>query len=71
MAQQLSEIIERVKSWSAERQEDVARLIESMEKSGTDTYRLTDEERLLVDEGFASSIVSDHEMDKFWKRHRI
>jgi hypothetical protein len=53
----LAEIIERVKRWPALRQEDVVRVIERMEEIGTDTYRLSDEERQLIDEGFASPLV--------------
>jgi hypothetical protein len=67
----ISEIMERVKTWPAWRQEDVARVIERMEATGTKRYRLSDEERELIDEGLASPIVSDKEMEKFWKRHRV
>ena len=70
MMQQLSEILKRMKHWPAERQEDAARLLEAMEQSGTDVYDLSEDERRLVDEGLASSIVPDHEMEKFWRRHR-
>ena len=45
MTQQLIEIIERVKTWPAWRQHDVARMIEAMEESGTEVYHLSDEER--------------------------
>ena len=71
MTQQLIELIERVKSWPDERQQDVARMIEAMEESGTAVYQLSDEERSLVDEGLASSVVSDEDMEKFWNRHRV
>ena len=70
MTQQLMELIEQVKTWPIERQEDVARVIEQMAESGTETYQLTDEERRLIQEGLASPVVSDHEMEKFWKRHQ-
>ena len=70
MTQQLMELIEQVKTWPVERQEDVARVIEQMAESGTETYQLTDEERLLFQEGLSSPVVPDHEMEKFWKRHR-
>lgn len=65
------ELIERVKTWPAQRQDDVARVIERMEESGTEIYRLSDDERRLVDEGLASPIVSDDEMEKFWNRHHV
>ena len=67
----ISELMERVKTWPAQRQEDVARVIERMEANGTETYHLSDEERRLVDEGLASPVVSGEDMEKFWNRHRI
>ena len=75
MSQQLTKLIERVKTWPAWRQHDVARMIEAMEESGTEVYRLSDEERLLVDEGLDQAnrgqFVSDDDMEKFWNRHRV
>jgi hypothetical protein len=75
MSQQLAELIKRVKTWPAWRQQDVARMIEAMEESGTEVYRLSDEERLLVDEGLDQAnrgqFVSDDDMEKFWNRHRV
>ena len=71
MTKELSEIIERVKTWPAERQEDAAHMLKAMERSGTETYQLSDEERRLIDEGLASPVVSDEDMEKFWNRHRI
>ena len=71
MTNQLIEIIERVKTWPEERQQDVVHVIEAMEESGTGVYPLSDEERRLVDEGLASEVVSETEMNKFWTRHRV
>ena len=75
MTQQLTKLIERVKTWPAWRQHDVARMIEAMEESGTEVYRLSDEERLLVDEGLDQAnrgqFVSDDDIEKFWNRHRV
>jgi len=69
MTQQLIEIIERVKSWPAWRQDDAAYLLEMMEESGTRLYRLSDEERLAVREGFESDVVSDAALKAFRNRH--
>ena len=48
-------------------------MIEAMEESGTEVYHLSDEERLLVDEGLDQAkrgqFVSDEDMEKFWNRH--
>jgi hypothetical protein len=71
MTKDLQEIIERVKAWPAWRQADAAHLLEAMERSGTEIYQVTDEERRLIDEGFASPVVTEEEMEKFWNRHRV
>ena len=50
-------------------------MIEAMEESGTEVYHLSDEERLLVDEGLEQAkrgqFVADADMEKFWNRHRV
>jgi predicted transcriptional regulator len=50
-------------------------MIEAMEESGTEVYQLSDEERLLVDEGLDQAkrgqFVPDEDMEKFWNRHRV
>jgi hypothetical protein len=75
MATQLTKLIERVKTWPTWRQQDVARMIEAMEESGTEVYPLSDEERLLVDEGLEQAkrgqFVPDEDMEKFWNRNRV
>jgi hypothetical protein len=70
MTQQLVEIIERVKTWPAWRQDDAAYLLEMMEETGTKIYRLSDEERLAVHEGLDSDVVSDAELVTFRNRHK-
>jgi hypothetical protein len=46
-----------------------------MEDSGTEVYQLSDEERLLVDDGLDQAnrgqFVSDDDMGKFWNRPRV
>ena len=70
MTQELSEIIKRVKTWPAWRQEDAAYLLEMMEESGTTIYRLSDEERDAVREGLESPVVSDADLKAFRNRHK-
>jgi hypothetical protein len=41
---QVKEILDRVLSWPAERQADVARVVELMEQQDASRYRLTDEQ---------------------------
>jgi len=69
MTQQLMELIERVKRWPEWRQDDAAYLLELMEESGTNIYRLSDEERDAVRKGLDSDVVSDAELEAFRRRH--
>ncbi len=71
MTKQLAELIERVKRWPEQRQEDLARAIERMEAAGTNIHQLSDDERRLIDDGLATPLVREAEMDKFWDRHRV
>jgi hypothetical protein len=41
---QVKEILDRVLTWPAERQADVARVVELMEEQDASPYRLTDEQ---------------------------
>ena len=75
MTKQLQELMERVKKWPQWRQRDVVHLLQRMEKSGTEIYHLSDEERELIDEGLEQAdrgeFVSDENMQKFWNRHHV
>ena len=74
MIKVLEQAIEKVKTLSEERQQYAARVLEQIAEAGDGVYRLTDEERRLVREGVADleagRIVSDADMDAFWRRHR-
>ena len=71
MTRRLQEVLDRVKRWPTHRQEDIARVIERMEEVGVEAYRLSDNERGLIDEGLVTELVSDEDMEKFWNRHRV
>ena len=71
MTQQFLDIIERVKNWPVERQDDAAYLLEMMEEGGTDVYHLSDEERAAVREGLASPVATDAELKAFRNRAQI
>jgi hypothetical protein len=74
MIKSLEDILERVKSWPKERQDDAARVLEALEQSGTEIYRLTDDERAAVEIGLEQAkrgeFVSDADMEAFWNRKR-
>ena len=73
MIKVLEEAIEKVKTLSEERQRYAAHVLEQI-ASTDEVYRLTHEERRLVREGLADldagRIVSDADMEAFWRRHR-
>ena len=74
MIKVLEEAIEKVKTLSEERQRYAAHVLEQIAGAGDDVYRLSDEERRLVREGIADleagRIVSDADMEAFWRRNR-
>jgi hypothetical protein len=70
MTKIIDEVVQRVKKWPEWRQEDAAQLLEMLEESGTDIYRLSDEERIAVRQGLASRIVSDEELKAFRSRYK-
>jgi hypothetical protein len=74
MIKVLEDAIEKVKALSEERQRYAARVLEQIAEAGDEAYRLDDEERRLVGEGIADldagRVVSDADMEAFWRRHR-
>jgi predicted transcriptional regulator len=73
MIKVLEDAIEKVKTLSEERQRYAARVLEQIAGAGDDVYRLSDQERRLVREGIADldagRVVSDADMEAFWRRH--
>lgn len=74
MIKVLEDAIEKVKTLSEERQRYAAQVLEQIAEAGNEVYRLSMEERRLTREGIADldagRIVSDADMDAFWRRHR-
>jgi hypothetical protein len=74
MIKMLEDAIKKVKGLSEERQRYAAQVLEQIAEAGDDVYPLSEEERRLVREGIADldagRIVSDCDMDAFWRRHR-
>ena len=70
----LEDAIEKVKALSEERQRYAARVLEQIAEAGDEVYRLDEEERGLVRDGIADldagRVVSDADMEAFWRRHR-
>ena len=70
----LEQVLERVKSWPEQRQQEAARVLEAMEQSGTTPYQLSEDERAMVEIGLDQAkrgeFVSDTDMAAFWDRNR-
>ncbi len=75
MIKALEDAIEKARALPPDRQIDAADALERIVAASRDICVLSDEERALVEEGLvdldAGNIVPDHEMAKFWARHRI
>lgn len=73
MIKLLEDAIEKIKTLSEERQRYAAHVLEQIAESGDGVYELSEDERRAVREGLADldagRIVSDADMDAFWRRH--
>jgi hypothetical protein len=72
-AKNLEELMERVRHWSKERQQDAAEVLLEMERQDTSGYRLTDAQaqevariQLEIREGKAT-FATDAQMTALWK----
>jgi len=72
-ARKIDEVIERVRHWSKERQQDAAEVLLEMERQDASGYRLTDaqaEEVARIQREFregGGTFASDEEMAALWK----
>ena len=69
--EQISAVLDAVRSWPPEDQEELAEIAREIEARRTGTYVMSDDERAAVDEARASPLVSDREASAFWKRFGI
>ena len=73
--EQLDAVLDGVRSWPEEDQEELVEIARAIEARRTGVYVMTDQERAAVREGLAQAdrreFVSDEEMEAFWKRHGI
>ena len=73
--EQINTILNRVRSWPLEDQEELVELVREIEARRTGIYVMNDEERAAVREGLEQAargeFVPDDEMDAFWKKYGI
>jgi predicted transcriptional regulator len=67
-------VLERVKTWPPERQEDAIAMLLEMEAEVTGVYQLSDEEREAIEEGMAQArrgeFATDEEVAALFNRYR-
>jgi predicted transcriptional regulator len=70
--EQIDAVLETVRSWPQEDQEELVAVARAIEAHRTGLYVMTEQERAAVREGVAQAdrgeFVSDEDMDAFWKR---
>jgi predicted transcriptional regulator len=73
--EQISSVLESVRSWPQEDQEELIELAREIEARRTGIYVMNDEERAAVREGLEQAMrgefVPDDEMNAFWKKYGI
>ena len=73
--EQISSVLNSVRSWPQEDQEEPVELAREIEARRTGIYVMNDEERAAVHEGLEQAMrgefVSDDEMNAFWKKYGV
>jgi predicted transcriptional regulator len=70
--EQINAVLERVRSWPAEDQEELVEVAREIEAQRTGVYVMSEDEWSAVREGLEQArrgeFVPDDEMDAFWRR---
>jgi hypothetical protein len=69
--EQINAVLESVRSWPQQDQEELAEFAREIEARRTGVYVLTDDERTAISKARQSSLASDDEVDAFWKARGI
>jgi hypothetical protein len=64
-------VLERVRSWPQEDQEELAQLVREIEAHRTGVNVLNDEERQAIAKAREEPFVSDQDVQAFWNRRGI
>ena len=73
--EQINAVLESVRYWPQQDQEELVELAREIEARRTGVYVMNDEERAAVGEAFDQArrgeFVSDDEMDALWKKYGV
>lgn len=67
---EIDAVLDRVRTWPEERQEDAAAMLLMMEEQGAGIYVLDAEEESALDEAEASGVASDEEVEALFALYR-
>jgi hypothetical protein len=70
-AKALQDVLKRIETWPERDQEALAEFARVIEARRTGVYRLTDDERVAIQEARETGLVPDDEIDAYWKRYGI
>ena len=68
---QINAVLEGVRSWPQEDQEELAELAREIEARRTGVYVLSEDERSAIEEAERGGVASVEEVERFWKRHAV
>jgi hypothetical protein len=68
---QIDAVLESVRSWPREDQQELAEIAREIEARRTGVYTLTDDERRALATARRSPIADDDEVAAFWRRHGL
>ena len=66
--EQINLVLESVRAWPQEDQEELAEIAREIEARRTGVYVLSDDEREAIAKARRSRYATDDEVDAFWKR---
>jgi hypothetical protein len=69
--EQFEALLEKVRSWSAEEQEEFLELAREIEARQTGTYVLTRDEEAAIAKARNSGFASDDEVAAFWRKYDL
>ena len=69
--EQITAVLEKVRSWPEEDQEELAELAREIEARRSGVYVMTDDEIAAVEEAEKTPIVPDEEVVAFWKARGV
>ncbi|HEY7301840.1 MAG TPA: hypothetical protein VH684_28450 [Xanthobacteraceae bacterium] len=69
--EEITRVLEKVRSWPAEDQEEIAEVAREIEARRSGVYVLTDDERTAIEQSRKGPFASEDEVDAFWQRHGV